>query len=170
MQVYTFNAYLSENPPINRKLHLLGEHTLKDLHHIIIKAFHMVRVSKVGLYKATPKWRKKDKYALAKLPDDKETVLMEDITIGEYFADKKSKLIYECATFRVWSFNIELQKVKEKKNAKPSKYPDWDNPSGHTLNDYKRQIAMEEDEDDIMLDEDDLGEALKDFDNPDDDD
>lgn len=172
MRVYTLLVYLAENPPIRRRLKLLANHTLKELHHTIIRSFHMVKVSKSGMYAATEKWRKKDKFVLARMPGQEEATLMENLTVAAYFNTPKKKLVYDCSTHRNWTFNIELVKVQEKKSGKESKYPDWDNPLGHELNDYKRDIAIADDEEDMddYMDEMDLAEALREYENMDDDD
>lgn len=167
MNVYHFAIYLNENNHIRREVYTLGRHDLKNLHHAIMQSFHIVRNSKVSMYYTTPKWRKKGKIALAKLPTDTETQTMDQFKIRDFFTKDQTQLLYECKTFRNWLFNVELIRVKHNKDVDERQYPDWEDRFGLGLNDYKKQLdinTFDELLDDNII-EDIFGEALKDFEN-----
>ena len=166
MKIYVLNVYLADNQPIRRTLKLMGTHTLKTVHHTIVQAFHMHRASKARMHAATDKWRKKEKFLLARLPDDKEHRLMEEVTLDEFYSGKYKNLLYEVSTYRPWTFNIEPLKIVERKRVNPKEYPDWDKAQCHSLNEYKKDLILTEDDEEELVDfiDDNLDEAIKDLD------
>ncbi len=166
MKVYVLNVCLADNSPIRRTLKLLGTHNLKNLHHTIVQAFHMHKASKARMHAATDKWRKKEKFVLARLPNDNEHRLMEEVTLDEFYSGKYQNLLYEVSTFRPWSFQIVPVKIVDRKKVNAKEYPDWDKAQGHSLNEYKHELILTEDEEediDAFIDDDQLDEALKDL-------
>lgn len=157
--VYKFKVSLSSDKNIHREIKILGSQNFKDLHHTMMKAFQLSRISAASFYKCDTKWKKGQRISLTRQPDDITTAAMDLSTIEEYATDDAQRFIYECKTMSPWSFNLELTK-KSKPTDPPNRYPKWDDTSGLTILN-KRTIltpiitSVDDDEEDDFAEEDD---------------
>ncbi len=140
MTVIALTAYLKSDEQIHKKVLLRNEHTCIDLHHVLMKAFHLSRIKSFEFYSAGKDWDLLEKYILNHTDNSTEGILMRTVNMKDLFKKPDAKLIYECSTLHHhFIFYLEILNLKEKINPNYS-YPHWIDTSGRTLNESREVI------------------------------
>lgn len=152
MTVYRFKIALAEDKKVHREIRIQANQTFKDLHHTIMKAFHLNKLSGASFFVSDKKWTKGKKIALTTPAGDNDTLTMDATKIEDFVSGKNEHFVYDCKTDNnPWTFNLEVINVEKDVDIESYRFPKWEDTSKLPLPVKKKVVAkpVVDDDDDF---------------------
>jgi len=121
--VYKFRVFLEdEDEDFLRELEIDGNSTFEEFHYAILEAVGLHGDELASFYLCDSLWNKDKEITLLDMSEEENKIdIMSECKLKNFISEDDQKLIYEYDFLNLWTFHIELIKVKP--SAPKTKYP-----------------------------------------------
>ncbi|HHB52862.1 MAG TPA: hypothetical protein ENK75_07520 [Saprospiraceae bacterium] len=111
--VYTLRCILDTEEDVIRDIILKESLSLYDLHLAIVKFFHLPPGEMASFYRTNDDWEQGEEIPLIDMNDGGPSHEMKNHSLSSIFNKEQDKLLYIYDFFKMWTFFISLNKVKD---------------------------------------------------------
>ena len=121
--VYKFKIFLEdEDDEFLREIEIDGNSTFEEFHYAILEAVGLHGDELASFFLCDNLWNKDKEITLLDMSEDENKIdIMSECKLKNYISEDDQKLIYEYDFLNMWTFHIELVKVKP--HQPKTKYP-----------------------------------------------
>ncbi len=140
MTVVALKAWFEEDPSVHKQIYVAKEQSCIDLHHGLMKAFHLTMIKTFFFYICDKEGRRLQRIVLNNPNKEENDLSMRDTLMKKLFKSLDDRLIYECNTkYYHWIFHLQPFELNQRKEPGRS-YPHWIDSSGRTLMEAKPML------------------------------
>jgi hypothetical protein len=112
--VYKFKVFLEdEDDEFLREIEIESNSTFEEFHYAILEAVGLQGEELASFYLCDSLWNKDKEITLLDMSEEENKIdIMSECKLKNYISDHDQKLIYEYDFLNMWTFHIELVKVK----------------------------------------------------------
>jgi len=118
---YTFRCILDVEEDVIRDISIHSKCNLQELHEAITNAFGISLGEMAAFYKSDDSWNQGDEIPLFSMSEIGTSTEMKDYALEDSFEEEGAKFLYVYDFLKMWTFFIELQKIKEIKEIQSPK-------------------------------------------------